>query len=100
MTITGPLARAARALTQYPRALIAEAAGLDEAMLQGFETGEARLDDEALRRLEKALESVGALFLPEDEVGGVGVRLKFSARDVRAINWLEGEGGAYGSDDV
>jgi len=28
------------------------------------------------------------------------VRLKFTAKDVRAINRLEGEGGPVGSDDV
>lgn len=32
--------------------------------------------------------------------GGVGVRLKYARRDVRAINKWEGEGGHAGEDDV
>jgi hypothetical protein len=40
------------------------------------------------------------VLIPEDSGGGIGVRLRFNSRDVRAINRLEGEGGAVGEDDV
>ena len=52
-----------------------------------------------MARLRQALESGGAVFIDEDDAGA-GVRLKFTRRDVRSINRLEGEGGVVGSDDV
>lgn len=100
MTITGSLARAARALVQLPRDHVARLAALDASALADFEAGRAELDDNAEARLRHALEESGALFLPEEDAGGVGVRLKFTARDARAINRLEGEGGPVGEDDV
>ncbi len=99
MTIDGPLARAARALVQWPRDHVARLARLDEAALAGFERGEGALPPEGLDRLRAALEQGGAVFIPEDG-GGRGVRLKFARKDVRAINRLEGEGGPVGDDDV
>lgn len=53
-----------------------------------------------LTRLRDALERGGAVFIREDNSGGLGVRLKFNAKDVRAINRMEGEGGPVGTDDV
>jgi hypothetical protein len=100
LAVTGSLARAARALVQWPRDHVARLAALDDAALADFETGRADLDDDAKTRLRHALEEGGAVFLPEDGAGGLGVRLKFTARDVRAINRMEGEGGPVGSDDV
>lgn len=100
MPITGSLARAARALVQWPRDHVARLAALDEAALADFEAGRVALDDDARARLRHRLEEGGAVFLPEDGAGGVEVRLKFAAKDVRAINRMEGEGGPVGSDDV
>lgn len=100
MTITGPLAHAARALVQWPRDHVARLAGLDEAALADFEAGRADPDDAARARLRHALEEGGAHFLPDENGLGVGVRLRFAARDIPAINRLEGEGGVVGSDDV
>lgn len=100
MTITGPQARAARALVRWPRDHVAKGAGLDEDTLRAFESGNADLAPDAAHRLQTVLESGGAVFLPENRDGGVGVRLKFTAKDVRAIDRMENEGGAYGSDDV
>ena len=53
-----------------------------------------------LMRLRDALERGGAVFIDEDHRAGSGVRLKFNAKDVRAINRMEGEGGPVGTDDV
>ncbi|GLS99544.1 hypothetical protein GCM10007897_09240 [Sphingobium jiangsuense] len=100
MAITGPQARAARALVQWPRDHVAKLARLDEAALAAFEGGQADLDEEERARLIHALEQGGAIFLAEDRKAGAGVRLKFTKRDVRAINRLEGEGGPVGTDDV
>ena len=73
---------------------------MEEAKLAAFETGDADLTREQKVRLRHALETGGAVFVAEDHEGGIGVRLKFTRTDVRAINRLEGEGGRIGSDDV
>nr|AQQ75077.1 hypothetical protein [uncultured bacterium] len=96
---TGPLCRAARALVQWPRRKLADEAGVAEETIRLFETGAADPGAEVKARLETALTHAGAVFIPEDTFG-VGVRLKFTQKDVRAINRLEDEGGAVGEDDV
>lgn len=100
MIYTGPQARAARILVQWPRDHVARLAEVTEAALTAFESGGGELDEAERGRLCAALESGGAIFLAEDENGGVGVRLKFTAKDARAINRMENEGGPVGSDDV
>ena len=100
MSITGSLARAARALVRWPRHYVAGLAGLEDGVLAEFEAGTADLDAEAKARLCLALEQGGAVFLAEDQGLGAGVRLKFTAKEVRAINRLESEGGPVGEDDV
>lgn len=97
--LTGPLCRAARALVQWPRRKLADEAGLAEDAVRAFETGEVDPGADAKARLEAALTHAGAVFIPED-TAGIGVRLKFTQKDVRAINRLEGEGGPVGEDDV
>ena len=100
MPITGPLARAARALVKWPRDHVARFAQLGEKELADFESGASDPGEAAKKRLKATLESGGAVFLPEDGEWGIGVRLKFTAKDVRAINRMEGEGGNVGDDDV
>jgi hypothetical protein len=46
------------------------------------------------------LETFGAVFIPESDGIGAGVRLKFMRQDVRQISRLEGEGGIVADDDV
>ena len=99
-TITGSQARAARALVQWPRDHVARLAGLTVAELAVFETADAPMSNEARLRLRQVLEQGGAVFLPEDRDGGLGVRLKFTAKEARAINRMENEGGPPGTDDV
>ena len=100
MAVTGSLARAARALVQAPSDHAARLAALEDAALADFETGRADLDDDAKARLPHLLQEGGPVFLPEEGAGGVGVRLTFTAGDVRAINRMEGEGGPVGSGDA
>lgn len=99
MSMNGPLARAARALIQWPRSHVAKIAELDEETLARFEAGGSMLAASELTRLRDALERGGAVFIDEDHRAGSGVRLKFNAKDVRAINRMEGEGGPVGTDD-
>jgi hypothetical protein len=100
MAITGPLCRAARALVQWPREKLAANSRIGVDIIADLETGRQIPTVDVLGRLEAALEEGGAVFIPESAAGGIGVRLKFNSRDVRAINRLEGEGGSIGEDDV
>ena len=97
--LTGPLCRAARALVQLTAEQVADKAQLDPQVIRDYECGRADPGPEVRRKLFEALELAGAVFIPENG-GGVGVRLKYSRRDVRGVNKWEGEGGTVGEDDV
>lgn len=99
MEITGPLCRAARALVQWRRAQLASQSGVKKADIRAFETGDVDPGGEAKAALKHALETAGAVFLDEDDLGA-GVRLRFTKRDVKQLRRLEGEGGAIGEDDI
>jgi len=99
MSITGPQARAARALVEWPRSHVAGLADLTLKTLTNFENGKSDISPAAMARLRPALETGGAVFIDEDDAGP-GVRLKFTRKDARSINRLESEGGIVGSDDV
>lgn len=99
LEFTAALCRAARALVQWPREQLAEASGVSKKTIRDFETGGAALDRKSAKALRLALEAAGAVFLDEDDMGA-GVRLRFTRRDVKQINRLEGEGGVVGDDDV
>ena len=97
--LTGPLARAARALVELTREDLAEDGAPDAATIAAFERGLTELDAPAQARLRQALEAAGAVFIPENG-GGAGVRLKFTRSETRRIAVLEGEGGLTANDDV
>lgn len=97
--ITGPQCRAARALVEWTRELLARYADVDVAAIEAFERKLGNPTGDDRRKLEQALTDGGALFIAENG-GGVGVRLKFSRADVRRIATLEGEGGTVAMDDV
>lgn len=100
--ISGRLIAAARALTGVGQAQLASACGLSLSTLVQMEAGgsapiQSVEDAEAVRR---ALEEFGAMFIPEGDGIGAGVRLKFLRQDAKQIGRLEGEGGIVGDDDV
>lgn len=99
MSLTGPQARAARALVEWPRDHVARLSGLTAEALRAFESGKIDPGPDAVSRLRTALESGGAVFIDENGAGA-GVHLKFNRRDARSINRLENEGGPVGDDDV
>lgn len=99
MIITGPQCRAARALVEWSVEQVARRSGIDAKLITDFEAKITDPDREVKVRLVDTLESAGAVFIPENG-GGVGVRLKYARRDVRAVNKWEGEGGPAGDDDV
>jgi transcriptional regulator with XRE-family HTH domain len=99
MLITGPQCRAARALVEWSVAQVARRSGISEQAIADFEAKVADPGEAAKVCICNALEEGGAVFIPENG-GGVGVRLKYARRDVRAVNKWEGEGGPAGDDDV
>lgn len=100
MPITGPQARAARVLVEWPRDHVARLSGVDVDTLAAFERGKIDPGDDARNAVKAALESGGAVFIPEDGREGAGVRLKFTKKDAKQINRMESEGGPVGDDDV
>ena len=99
MSITGPQCRAARALTVWSREQLAEVSSISIDTIADFEIGREMPMDEVRAKLQLALEEAGAVFIPENG-GGVGVRLRFNRREVRALHKWEGEGGNLGEDDI
>jgi hypothetical protein len=78
---------------------LAEAAGVDIEVVQLLEARFRRPSAEQQQRLRKALEDAGIVLIAENG-GGVGARLKFNRKEVRAINRWEHEGGTAGEDDI
>ena len=99
-TLSGAQCRAARALTDISRAMLADASGIDENVILDFERKIETPGDDTRKALRQALETLGALFIPDDAHGGKGVRLKFNAMETAEIEALENEGGTAAEDDV
>lgn len=100
MTISAAQCRAARALTDISREALSEATGIEEKTIRSFEKMLAEPAEGIAAKLRHGLEALGAVFLAEDQHGGVGVRLKFTRSESRRISALENEGGPVGEDDV
>ena len=78
-------ARAARALIGWSQAKLAETAGVPASTINEFETGSPDAN-EALDKMRAALEAAGVVFLPKDDGGGIGVRLR-EALEGEYIGW-------------
>lgn len=91
--------RAARALLEWTEAQLAEAAGVELEVIRLFEARMERPRADQQRQVRKALEDAGVILIDENG-GGVGARLKFNRKEVKAINRWEHEGGTPGEDDV
>jgi hypothetical protein len=99
---SGRLIAAARALTGISAEDLALTSGVGIEVLRQMEaSGSAWLQPGAdLDAVIRALETFGAIFSPESEGIGAGVRLKFLRQDMRQIGRLENEGGIVADDDV
>jgi hypothetical protein len=100
MTITAAQCRAARALADISREMLSETTGVDEDVIRAFEKKLAEPDAEIIARLGHQLEAYGAVFVPEDAHGGIGVRLRFTRSEAKRVASLENEGGPVGDDDI
>jgi hypothetical protein len=91
--------RAARALLEWTDVQLAEAADVEIEVIKDFEARFRRPSTDQQRQIRKALEDGGVVLIAENR-GGVGARLKFNRKEVRAINRWEHEGGTPGEDDL
>ncbi len=91
--------RAARALLEWTEAELAKAASVEIDVVRLLEARFRRPSNDHQRQIRKALEDGGVVFIAENG-GGVGARLKFNRKEVRAINRWEHEGGTAGEDDI
>lgn len=99
--LTGRVIVAGRMLTGISQSELAGAAGLPLEMLRLLESnGAAWIPEDESQAVSRALETFGAVIIPEGDGMGAGVRLKFTRQDARQIARLETEGGAARSDDV
>jgi hypothetical protein len=98
--LTGKQCQAARVLVECSRERLAQTCSVDAQLIRDFEHRILEPGEETKALIRGALEEAGAAFIPEDESGGAGVRLRFSTAGVRAIRRWEGEGGLSGDDDV
>jgi hypothetical protein len=100
--ISGRQIAAARALADISQKDLADKARIPLADLLRLEAyGAALLPEDAhAGAICSALDSFGAIFVPEGHGLGSGVRLKFSRLDVKQISRLENEGGPAADDDV
>jgi len=98
--ITGSQCRAARALVEVSRTLLANRSRVDELIIEQFERKIEVPGPAAIASIRRTLEEFGAVFIPDETGGGIGVRLKFSKSEARRISRLEGEGGIVANDDV
>ena len=95
--ISGSQCRAARALVEVTRAKLSLRSGVDEGVIHDFERRIDNPDIRTIAALQAVLEEFGAVFI-EENGGGIGVRLKFTAAEARQIARLEGEGGIVAND--
>ncbi|PSH61942.1 hypothetical protein CU103_21760 [Phyllobacterium sophorae] len=98
--ITSSQCRAARALVEYSRQRLAISSGVSQEIIEMFERKLENATHEAIEALQAALEEAGAVFIPDNDSGGIGVRLKFNRSDTKRIATLESEGGIVAHDDV
>jgi phage pi2 protein 07 len=99
LILTAAQCRAAGALIEWSVDDLSKASKIASKTIEDFELRYHAPGDDDKRRIRLALEEGGVIFIP-DNGGGAGVRLKFSRREVRAINRWEGEGGTVGEDDI
>jgi hypothetical protein len=97
--ITGSQCRAARALVEISRPMLARRSGIDVSVIERFENTAGRPEAYEIEEIRNALEELGAVFIPENG-SGYGVRLKFNNVEAEQIARLECEGGIVANDRV
>jgi hypothetical protein len=103
-SISGRQIAAARALVSVSQSALAEAANISLTSLKRMEANSVNVpatsDPCKVTAVRRALEQLGAVFVPEEGTFGAGVRLKFNRSETRQIGGWEGEGGRVADDDI
>jgi transcriptional regulator with XRE-family HTH domain len=76
MTMSPSQCRAARGLLKWTQPKLAEVSGIGLSTINRYENETRPPRPEAVRRLRAALERAGVEFIPDDDGGGIGVRLR------------------------
>lgn len=97
--ITGSQCRAARALVEISRQLLALRSDVSEDIIAAFERKLDTPTHDIISKLQSTLEAAGAFFIPEGE-RGLGVQLKFTRSEAKRLSILESEGGLVADDEV
>ena len=98
--ITGPLCKAGRSLVQISRSKLALRSGIGSDVIEMFERGIQTPDAATVLQLQRTLEELGAVFIPEKGANGFGVRLKFSSSVTDRLRAFVDEGGPSSTDAV
>src|SRR3569833_2881737 len=96
---SGSQCRAARALVESSRTMLASRSGVELSKIERFEHIAGSLTRSEGKAVQYALEDLGAVFISENGTG-YGVRLKFRDIEAAQIARLECEGGIVANDRV
>lgn len=97
--ITGSQCRAARALVEISKPMLARRSGVSVDAIERFENVSGSLKRREIQAIQDTLEELGAAFIPENG-RGYGVRLKFNNLEAAEIARFECEGGFVADDRV
>ncbi|OJU25284.1 MAG: hypothetical protein BGN91_00445 [Nitrobacter sp. 62-13] len=97
--ITGSQCRAARALVEISRPMLARRSEVSVDAIERFENVSGSLKRTEIQAIRETLEKLGAVFIPENG-SGYGVRLKFNNLEAAEIARFECEGGLVADDRV
>lgn len=99
---TGRQIAAGRVLAGLGQEKLAKIAAVPVSALRRMETsiGVPNSPADQVTAVRDTLEKLGIRFIPEENGGGVGVRLKFNSSEIKRIATLEGEGGIVADDDI
>jgi hypothetical protein len=99
IVITGSQCRAARALVEISRPMLARRSDVSVDAIERFENVSGSLKCTEIQAIQDTLEKLGAVFIPENG-SGYGVRLKFNNLEAAEIALFEYEGGLVADDRV
>jgi transcriptional regulator with XRE-family HTH domain len=84
MPLTLEQCKAARSLLGWSQADLAKSSGISTTPIADFERGKSQPQRRTLEALQTALEKAGIQFFDEDDIGGIGVRLRKGVKPIQS----------------